>query len=119
MDSLELWKKYHETPKVYKEMKELRQTYKNELNNSINFKIQSLAASIVNRACIAMQRRFAEAGLRAKVCLQIHDEVILRAHKDDAERAAKLMQECMENTYKLSVPLIAEPHIGTRYGDIK
>lgn len=119
VDSLELWKKYHETPGLYKEMKELRSTYNNELNNSINFKIQSLAASIVNRACIAMTREFRLAGLLANVCLQIHDEVVVRCPQVQAEAVAAIMQRCMEQTYTLSVPLIAEPHIGTCYGDIK
>lgn len=89
----------------YKEMK-------NYLNNSTNFPIQGLAAHIVNRAMLAMQREFIKHQLDAKIILQIHDQIVVECHKDCAEKVAEIVKNTMENTTKLSVPLIAEPKIG-------
>lgn len=119
LNSLWIWKQYHEFPVKYEEMKKKRSEYKNQLNNALNFQIQSLAASIVSRAGIAMSKAFKVAGLKAKLALVVHDEYLVHCPKEEEEKVKKIMQECMENTYQISVPLVAIPHSAQKYGDLK
>ena len=106
LDSLELWKRYHGTD-AYEHMKALRGKYKQEINNAKNFQIQSLSASIVNRAAIAIQVELDRLGIVGYLCAQVHDELIVRVREEDAEKFAPIMQNLMENTYKLSIALKA------------
>ena len=95
----------------------LYRDYKNGVNNSMNFQIQSLAASIVNRAAMEINREFRAQGIKGWVCAQIHDQLIMEVEKDKAEIAAKIVQEKMENTTKLGVDLVAPPEIAINWRD--
>lgn len=119
LDSLELWKRFNQTPAVYEQMKVLRKRLKKALNAAINYPTQGGAASIVNRAAIAMMREYKEQGVPAVIVAQIHDEILVSCKAGYEQKAAKIMQKCMEETTRLSVSLKAEPVIGTRYGEIK
>jgi DNA polymerase I-like protein with 3'-5' exonuclease and polymerase domains len=90
---------------------EVRRKFKNSLNNAKNFKIQGLAAHIVNRAMLAITRQFKAQGVEGYVALQIHDQIVSVVKEEHAELAKNIMRDCMENTTKISVPLIAEPQI--------
>ncbi len=57
--------------------------------------------------------------LHAKIVLQVHDEIVVECDEDDRENAEFVIQLCMENTYKISVPLIAKPVVGKTYGELK
>ena len=94
-----------------------RREFKNLLNNAKNVKIQGLAAHIMNRAMIAIAKEFKRLKLDAKVLLQVHDQIITCARKDQAELVKDVMRRCMETTTKISVPLIAEPQIATNLRD--
>ena len=92
--------------------------YKNALNNCLNFQIQSLAASVVNRAALAINRKFKELNIKGVVVAQIHDQLVMKVVKEQAEEAAKIVQEIMENTTKLpGVTLKAPPEIATNLAD--
>jgi len=93
--------------------------YNKLLNLSINFKIQSTAASIVNRAMIALKKAFKEEGLEAYVVIQVHDEIVVEAREDQAEQVKATMKRIMENNYTLSVPLVADPKIAKRLSETK
>lgn len=95
----------------------LRMEYKNGLNNSKNFQIQSLAASIMNRSAIAIHREFREKNIDAYIMLQIHDEFVVNAKEEIAEEAAKIVKYHMENTIKIPTGLIAEPNIASSFGE--
>lgn len=95
----------------------LSRDYVNGLNNSCNVQIQGLAASIVNRAAIAINREFAKIGINGWVCAQIHDQLIMEVEHGKAEEAAKIVQDKMENTTKLNVPLYAIPEITKNWRD--
>jgi len=95
----------------------LSRDYVNGLNGSCNVQIQGLAASIVNRAVIAINREFAKRGIKGWVCSQIHDQIICEVEHDRAEEAAKIVQDKMENTTKLKVPLYAIPAICRNWRD--
>ena len=104
-------KKYEYKSKLWKRKNEKSNKLKNLLNNSRNFQIQSLAASITNRACIAIAKELKTEGVDGYVCAQIHDQIIVRVPKEVAEKWRKRVQYLMENTYKLSIPLKAPAEI--------
>jgi DNA polymerase-1 len=87
---------------------------KNNLDNAVNFSIQSLAASICNAAMIDFYHKVKDNGLRAKIVLQVHDSITVECPKEEAEQVAQLLKQCMESnwvTKKVSVPMLAEPVI--------
>jgi len=98
-----------------KEVVKMYMAYKNEINNATNFKIQSLAASIVNRAAIAVVREFTKQNIEGFVIAQIHDQLIFEVADKDVETAKLIVQDKMENTTKLSIPLHAPPAIATNF----
>lgn len=118
-NGLELWKAYHEVPSLYAKAKEDSKTYKNLMNNALNFPIQSLAASIVNRACIKLAKTFKNTGLQAIIVGQVHDEVLVECPDSEISQVKAIMKDCLENVVKLSVPLRAEPISGKNYGTVK
>ena len=111
IDSLELWKKWHENPKKYSSYKWKRKQLKNFLNNAKNFQIQSLAASITNRACVSISKEINKLGLDAYICAQIHDQIIVRVSDQHADRMKKIVQYLMENSYKISLQLKAPAEV--------
>lgn len=118
-DGLELWREYNEMPALYKEAKSVAGVAKNLINNALNFPIQSMAASIVSRASVEIMRDFEAADMQAYIALSVHDEICIHCPEHEVEEVARIMQFRMENTIKLSVPLQAEPIVGTRYGEVK
>jgi DNA polymerase I-like protein with 3'-5' exonuclease and polymerase domains len=100
-----------------KELQDIRKEYNNLLNNALNFPIQAAGASIVNRAMIAMTRRFQAEKLNAWVSLQIHDQIVVTCAEKDIDRAKEIMQDSMENTNKLLMPLIAVPEVTNNLKD--
>jgi DNA polymerase I-like protein with 3'-5' exonuclease and polymerase domains len=98
-------------------IKNLSRDYINGLNNSCNVQIQGLAASIVNRAALAINRKFQELGIKGWVCAQIHDQLVIEVDHDKAEEAARIVQDCMENTTKLSIDLKAPPALAHNLRD--
>lgn len=119
LNDLELWKAYHKEPQIYAQAKKHRREFKNSVNNATNLQIQGLAASIVNLAGIEMTRRLTRAGLKSRLCLQTHDEWTLYAPDEEVEQASKIMQEVMEQNYKITVPLVAIPQAAQTYGGTK
>lgn len=57
--------------------------------------------------------------MQARLILQVHDELIVEAPKDEAEKAAKILTEEMQNAVSLAVPLTAEANIGRTWYDAK
>ena len=92
--------------------------YRNGLNNCLNFQLQSLAAAVVNRAALKINRKAEELGIDAKVQAQVHDQLIINVDEKDAEMFAPIVQEIMENTTKLpGVTLKAPPEISDNWRD--
>lgn len=87
--------------------------FKNQRNNCLNFQIQSLGASIVNRAALAITRKAKELGIEAICIAQIHDQLIFRVREDQAEEFRPWMEKLMSETTKLpGVELMAPAEIG-------
>lgn len=98
----------------YEDGTDLYLACRNLLNNSKNFQIQALSGSIINQATIKLLKKKKEMGLSFKLCLAVHDELILRCPKSEAEQTAKLLQNCMEQnicTEMIDIPILAEPVI--------
>lgn len=118
-DGLELWKEYNESPREYAKMKQIAKECRGAVNNSLNFPIQSYAASIVSRASIEIAKELKARGMESYICMSCHDELCLLSPDNEVQEASIILRDKMENTTKLSVPLEAEPIVGTRYGDVK
>ena len=92
--------------------------YKNALNNCLNYQLQSLAAAIVNRSAIQINRKLKELGIDGRVQAQIHDQLIINVPEDEAERLAPIVQHIMETTTVLDgVTLKAPPEISDNFRD--
>jgi DNA polymerase I-like protein with 3'-5' exonuclease and polymerase domains len=104
-------------PDQLQKLMQLRMEYKNGLNNSKNFQIQSLAASIMNRSAIAIHKEFKEKGLDAYIEMQIHDEFVLNCEESIAEEVSKIVKHHMENTLEIPTGLVAEPNIADTFAD--
>lgn len=86
---------------------------------AMNMPIQGTAADIIKQAMVRVYDALKKEGLRAKLILQIHDELIIDTPLDEVERVKKLLKDCMENVVRLSVPLIAEVETGKSWYDTK
>ena len=84
-----------------------------------NMPIQGTAADIIKIAMIKVNERIKKEGLRARLILQVHDELIVESPQDESMRVAMLLQEEMENAVKLDVPLTADAAIGKTWYDAK
>ncbi len=82
---------------------------------AMNSPIQGTAADIIKLAMIRVHRRLAEAGIRARMILQVHDELILEAEESCAGEAMEILRDSMEHAADLSVPLAVEAHIGKNW----
>lgn len=92
--------------------------YRNGLNNCLNYQLQSLAAAVVNRAAIQINRKLKELGIDGRVQAQVHDQLIINVPEDKAYEVAPIIQEIMENTTKLEgVTLKAPPEIASNWKD--
>lgn len=86
---------------------------------ALNMPIQGAAADVMKLAMIAVWKRLKAEGLEARLVLQVHDELIVECPAGEAERAATLLEEEMENVVRLSVPLTAEAHWGKNWLEAK
>ena len=76
--------------------------------NAVNAPIQGTSADIIKLAMIGVAKRLREEGLKSRMVLQIHDELLFDAIPSEVERLKALVVEVMENVMKLSVPLTVE-----------
>ena len=84
-----------------------------------NMPIQGTAADIIKRAMIRVYRRLQEEGLQARLILQVHDELIVEAPRNEADRVSTLLKEEMEGAAELSVKLSVDVHTGDTWYDAK
>jgi DNA polymerase I-like protein with 3'-5' exonuclease and polymerase domains len=92
--------------------------YRNGLNNCLNFQLQSLAAAVVNRAALQINRKAKELGIDAIVQAQVHDQLVVNVREDQAQMFAPYVKELMETTTHLpGVTLKAPPEIANNWKD--
>ncbi len=86
---------------------------------AMNMPIQGTAADVIKIAMVRVDRALKEGGFKARLVLQIHDELIVDTPKDEAEAVMTLMQNCMESVADFRVRLIAEAKCGESWYDTK
>ncbi len=83
--------------------------------NAINAPIQGSAADIMKLAMIAVHRRFKEEGIRSRMILQVHDELVIDTLRSERDRVRQIVIEAMESAAHLKVKLIAEAGFGENW----
>lgn len=86
---------------------------------AMNSPIQGSAADIIKIAMIRMQKMLREKGLRAKMLLQVHDELIFEAPKEEIPVLKELVPKVMDSAVDLAVPLKVESASGDTWFDAK
>lgn len=86
---------------------------------AMNSPIQGTAADLIKIAMVRVHNRLKREGLQARLILQVHDELLIEARRDCAERAMEILREEMENAAKLAVPLTVEIHAGDTWFEAK
>ncbi len=86
---------------------------------AMNSPIQGTAADIIKLAMIRTAAALKAQGLRTRLILQVHDELILEAPEDEAEQASALLRNEMENVMQLSVPLTVDVNVGANWRECK
>lgn len=86
---------------------------------AINSPIQGTAADIIKLAMINIQRILEEKGLKSKMVLQVHDELIFDVEPSELEEMKSIVRQEMENAVSLSVPLKVEMGTGANWYDLK
>lgn len=84
-----------------------------------NMPIQGTSADIIKIAMIRVRNRLKAENMQAKLILQVHDELIVEAPENEADRTIRILEEEMENAVKLNVPLIAEAGKGKTWYEAK
>lgn len=83
--------------------------------NAINAPIQGTSADIIKLAMINVKKRIDTEGLQSRMVLQIHDELVFDAVREEADVLQKIVAEEMENVMKLSIPLTVECNYGNNW----
>ena len=83
--------------------------------NAINAPIQGTAADIMKIAMVGVARRFKEEGVRSRITMQVHDEIVVDLLRSEREQVEKIVREEMEGAAKLSIPLTAECGVGENW----
>lgn len=84
-----------------------------------NMPIQGSAADIIKIAMINVDKKIREEKLDAKIILQVHDEIIVEALQNQAERVKYILESEMAHAVNISLPLIAEASVGKSWYDAK
>ena len=86
---------------------------------ALNMPIQGTAADIIKLAMVKVFRRLRGEGLKARLIMQVHDELIVECPESEMERVKSLLAEEMEGAFPLAVPLTAEAHSGGNWLEAK
>ncbi|HEY67808.1 MAG TPA: DNA polymerase I [Thermoflexia bacterium] len=86
---------------------------------AINAPIQGTAADIIKIAMIRLHRALRERGLRARMILQVHDELVVEAPEEEVATVAPLMREIMESAFELKAPLKADLKVGRNWEEME
>ena len=86
---------------------------------ALNTPIQGSSADILKKAMIEIYDEFNKRHLKSKMLIQVHDELVFNVYKEEEELVEKIVKDIMENTYKLSVPLIVDINKGKDWYEAK
>ncbi len=86
---------------------------------AINAPIQGSAADIIKIAMVRLHQALKEHGLRSRLVLQVHDELVLEVPEEELSIVAPMVKEIMEGAYELKAPLKAELEVGNNWGELQ
>lgn len=86
---------------------------------ALNTPVQGSAADILKKAMVEIYRELEKRNLKSKMLIQVHDELIFDVKNNELEEVKQIVQDIMENTYKLSVPLKVDINIGRDWYEAK
>ena len=84
-----------------------------------NMPIQGSAADIIKIAMIKVYQRMKQEGLRSRLIVQVHDELLIEVYRPEAERVRSILEEEMQGAMQLKVPLIIDVHTGENWYEAK
>ena len=86
---------------------------------AMNSPIQGTAADIIKIAMIAVDKELTKRKMKSRLVLQVHDELLVEAWKEELEEVQAILKECMENAATLDVPLDIDMHTGQSWYEAK
>lgn len=86
---------------------------------AMNMPLQGSAADIVKIAMLKVYDALKKGGYKAKMILQVHDELVIDTPESEVKEVAALLVECMENAAELRVPLVAEAKVGSDWYSVE
>lgn len=86
---------------------------------ALNTPIQGSSADILKKAMIDIYNEFKEKNIKSKMILQVHDELIFNVLKEEEKEVTEIVDRCMDNAYKLEVPLKVDIETGVNWYDAK
>ena len=90
-----------------------------EEREAINAPVQGTAADIMKLAMVRLPPALKEAGLGARMLLQVHDELVLEVPENERDETVQVVRGVMENAYPLSIPLVTEARWGHNWGSLE
>jgi DNA polymerase-1 len=85
---------------------------------AVNTPLQGTAADLIKLAMIAIDRKLTERGLKTRMVLQVHDELLFEVPTDETAAIESLVRTEMEGVVELSVPLVADLAFGENWRDL-
>jgi DNA polymerase-1 len=85
---------------------------------AMNTPVQGSAADLIKKAMIDLHRELRRRGLKSRLILQIHDELLLEVPENEAEEAKELVRRIMEGALALDVPLVVDARLGTTWAEV-
>jgi DNA polymerase I len=86
---------------------------------AVNTPLQGTAADLIKIAMINLDREISQRGLKSRMTLQVHDELVFEVPKAEIEAMRALVRDKMENVHKLTVPLVVEIGVGKNWRDLE
>lgn len=86
---------------------------------AMNTPIQGTAADIIKKAMIDVHHALQREQLKSRILLQVHDELVLEVPKDEVDKVGKIVQEAMQQSVKLQVPLVVDVKVGGNWAQAK
>jgi DNA polymerase-1 len=86
---------------------------------ALNTPLQGTAADVIKLAMIVIARELSEQKFKAKMILQVHDELLFESPHDEMDRLRPLVRKAMEGVHKLAVPLVVDLKAGPNWRDMK
>ena len=86
---------------------------------AVNTPLQGTAADLIKKAMIRLDGELTRLGLRTRMLLQVHDELVLECPPEELAEASKLVKQTMESVAKLRVPLLVDVGHGSNWRDAK